>query len=115
MDAPHEAGCYLIHFKEKFGQAGHYTGSADDIAERINDHLLTMSTPPDPGEVKWHKDGPGAKLMGVINYHFIEWSLERVWTGRPNFRVFEAELKNYKNARLLCPICSGAAAYRRMP
>lgn len=113
MPEPFDKGCYLIHFEGKIGnRAEHYTGSADCIFERIDDHENTICTPPEPGEKTWHKKGPGAHLMGVVNYLQIRWKLARVWVGKG--RDFECELKDYKNARRLCPECSGDIAYRRM-
>lgn len=113
MPEPFEPGCYLIHFETKLKRAGHYTGSAECIFERINDHENTVCTPPQEGETKWRKSGAGAKIMGVVNYFQIEWKLARVWID-PAPRAKEQELKRHRKYADLCPYCSGDAAYGRM-
>lgn len=107
------AGVYLLHFETKLGRAGHYIGYAEtSILERCEEHEVTICTPPEPGETKWKKHGPGAKIMGVINYYQIKWVLARPWTSKD--RAWERRLKQQKKAHYFCPVCAGHVAYRRM-
>lgn len=115
-DAPFEEGCYLLHFESPIGHAEHYSGSAECIADRIDDHEHTLAWPPEPGDddQTWKVKGRGAKLVGVANHLHIDITIARTWTGLPDLRKFETSLKRYGSVKPLCPICSGAAAYRRM-
>jgi predicted GIY-YIG superfamily endonuclease len=82
---------YLIHFSRKLAHAGHYVGSTDDLAERIEAHN-------------------GARLMEVITVAGISWEVVRTWNGS---RQIERRIKNRKEAPALCPICSGKQALKR--
>jgi putative endonuclease len=84
---------YLIHFDRPLGdpnnprgQAQHYIGYADNLAERIVQH--------------WH--GNGAKIIAAAVAAGITWSCVRTW---PGDRKLERKLKNLHNAPRLCPVC----------
>ena len=86
---------YLIHFHEKLCHAQHYIGFTTNLTERI----------------KCHKNGNGSRLMEVIGELELPWEVARTWEQTP--KAMERELKNYKNAKMLCPICSGEKAMDR--
>lgn len=99
---------YLIHFDRPFGQPAsdaaraerglpprkpgsryavrHYLGWTDDLANRLNDH----------------QQGHGSALMRAVSQAGISWRLARTWAGD---RKLERQLKAWKKARQLCPIC----------
>jgi predicted GIY-YIG superfamily endonuclease len=85
---------YLLHFYKSYYHAQHYIGYSDQLDKRITDHLCGM----------------GARLMEVITIAGIEWRCVRTWLGD---RKLERRLKNWHKAALLCPVCSGPAAYSR--
>jgi len=85
---------YLIHFNQAFKHARHYLGFTTNLDQRITDHLC----------------GQGARLMEVVTSAGIEWKLARTWSGD---RKLERRLKNRKESRALCPLCSGEKANRR--
>jgi predicted GIY-YIG superfamily endonuclease len=85
---------YLLHFNKPYYHAQHYIGYSDQLDKRITDHLCGM----------------GARLIEVITIAGIEWRCVRTW---PGDRHLERKLKNWHNAALLCPACSGKAAYGR--
>ena len=92
---------YLIHFDQPIGdlsnprgQAQHYVGSCDDLAARI----------------ARHRAGNGSAIMAYVSQAGIAWQVARCWEGG---RTTERRIKARKNARALCPICSGEIAYRR--
>ncbi len=93
MDSiPHFAGVYLIHMDSPLsGHAQHYIGWSTDVFERLHQH----------------KHNQGARILEVCNERGITYRIARVWKGRT--RSFERQLKNRKNARKLCPVCSEAA------
>jgi predicted GIY-YIG superfamily endonuclease len=89
---------YLLHFDEPLGnknnkraQAQHYIGYADRLDRRLQEHL----------------NGKGAKITQALVKAGIGFELVRTWTGS---RSYERQLKNRKNARALCPVCSGEQA-----
>lgn len=78
---------YLYHFSDKVsGHAGHYLGSCFDLRKR--DAL--------------HQSGKGARLLQVAKERGIKFYMVRTWVGG---RTLERQLKNRKNAPLLCPVC----------
>jgi len=85
---------YLIHFNKAFRHARHYIGFTTNLDKRITDHLCGM----------------GARLMEVITNAGIEWRVARTWRGD---RRLERRLKDWHNAALLCPLCSGKEAMNR--
>ena len=87
---------YLIHFREPLCHAQHYIGWAKDVERRCQKH----------------KNGNGAKLMAAVEELGLPWEVVRIWDCKD--RNFERQLKNQKNAKRICPICSGDKAYNRM-
>ena len=84
---------YLIHFDAPLGntsnprgQAQHYIGYTDNLAERI----------------ETHRHGNGAAIMAAVRRAGIGWEVVRTWAGG---RDLERQLKRRKKARCLCPIC----------
>ena len=84
---------YLIHFRPRYKQAGHYLGYADDVWARFAEHL----------------HGKGARLTQVAVENGIALELTRVWKGD---RKLERRLKRHKHSPLLCPRCN-PQAHRR--
>lgn len=78
---------YLLHFSEKFKQAGHYLGSTEDVVTRIHRH----------------RTGSGSRLAAAVHREGIEMQLVRVWAGSYEK---EYQLKALKNNPCLCPICN---------
>lgn len=78
---------YLLHFSQKFKQAGHYLGSSEDVVARIHKH----------------RTGAGSRLAAAVHREGIEMHLVRVWEG--SFAE-EYRLKALKNNPALCPICN---------
>jgi predicted GIY-YIG superfamily endonuclease len=78
---------YLLHFSSPLAHACHYIGTARDLDHRLEQH---------------HK-GTGARLTAVLNEKGIDYTLVRTWAGG---RKLERQLKGYKKARLLCPVCN---------
>ena len=85
---------YLLHFSQPLGdpgnprgQAQHYIGSADNLAQRLTSHQL----------------GHGAAILRACKERGIDFCLVRTW---PGGRQEERKLKNRKKARALCPICN---------
>lgn len=92
---------YLLHFQVPLGnaanprgQARHYLGYAAHLERRLEEH----------------RAGRGAALMAAVAKAGIAWDCVRTWEGG---RDVERALKNKKNARLLCPVCSGRAAGKK--
>lgn len=82
---------YLIHFSRPISDkhtCQHYLGYASDLEERI----------------ERHRNGAGARLLAVAKERGIDFEVVRVWKNRT--RKFERHLKNQKNAKVYCPICS---------
>ena len=90
----HFTTVYLIHFYKAYRHARHYIGFTTNLDKRITDHLCGM----------------GARLMEVITNAGIEWRVARTWRGD---RRLERRLKDWHNAALLCPLCSGKKALSR--
>jgi len=85
---------YLLHFSQAFKHARHYLGSADDVAERLEQH----------------RRGAGARLPQVVATAGIEMMLTRTWEGG---KKEERKLKNQKNSPRFCPICKAEKSLRR--
>ena len=95
---------YLIHFKNKLGRCQHYIGYAKNVDSRIAAHRATTWTPPTVQGEGGTLTGKGATILAVLNHYGIEWDVVRIWPDGD--RAFERHLKNQKNARRYCPICS---------
>lgn len=80
---------YLIHFSEKFKHARHYIGFTDGKLDQRMEH---------------HRKGTGSSLMKAVTNAGIEWSVARIWES--GNRNFERKLKNRKESKCLCPVCS---------
>ena len=78
---------YLLHFDQRYEHAGHYTGWAEDLDQRVAEHL----------------GGRGARLIEVITQAGIGFSLARTWPGVTRAR--ERQLKRQGGASRYCPIC----------
>lgn len=88
---------YLLHFEQPIAKGHpcqHYLGWTKDLAARIQAHRL----------------GNGARLTAVAKERGIGFQVARVWRGS---RVFERKLKNRKNGRCLCSVCSDKALVKR--
>jgi hypothetical protein len=87
---------YLIHFHKQIGsehprgKALHYMGWSENLFNRLDQHAV----------------GQGSAIMRYLNQVGIGWRLVRTWIGT---RDDERRLKNRKNARQLCPICTPGA------
>lgn len=78
---------YLLHFDQRYEHAGHYTGWADNLDQRLAQH----------------QRGAGARLVEVITQAGISFRLARIWPGTSRAR--ERQLKNSGGASRYCPIC----------
>src|SRR5271165_1297450 len=85
---------YLIHFKDKIGdrnnirsQAQHYIGWTSDLPSRLNAHSL----------------GQGSAIMRHVVNSGIPYKVVKTWVGT---RDQERALKNQKNSKRYCSICS---------
>ena len=79
---------YLIHFESKLHHAQHYIGWATDVEQRF----------------KQHAAGTGARLLAAVKENGINFNIVRIW--EKETRKFERLLKNRKNAKHFCPVCS---------
>lgn len=91
---------YLIHCHGELGNpdthtARHYLGYAENVEERLQKHA----------------SGNGSAFMAEVARRNIEWECVRIWEN--GNRTFERRLKNQKNHKHFCPICSGEAAMNR--
>jgi len=89
---------YLLHFEHPIGdlrnvrsQAQHYIGFTK------NERTLAK-------RLEHHREGRGSRLMHAVARAGIPFEVSRTWNGT---RDDERQLKNQKNARLLCPLCLG--------
>lgn len=95
---------YLVHLDAPLGNpqnaramAQHYVGAAE--LHRFHARIAE------------HRSGHGSKLLAAAVARGIGFAVARTWEAP---FAFEKVLKQrYKNARELCPVCSGAAALRR--
>jgi predicted GIY-YIG superfamily endonuclease len=87
---------YLIHLEKKYKHVQHYIGGTSLTA----DERFTI-----------HNAGRGAKLLLAVKKAGISFQIARVWEHRE--WKFEKELKNRKNAKKPCPICSPKKCYDR--
>lgn len=94
---------YLLHFTTPIGNldnphgaAQHYVGwTPVSLEQRIDEHVKGM----------------GARICAAAAQAGASLLVARTWSG--NY-IQEKRLKRYKNARKLCPICAGNAAFHRM-
>jgi predicted GIY-YIG superfamily endonuclease len=78
---------YIIHFSEPYEHARHYTGFAENVDERFEQH----------------KRGRGARLTQVVVDSGRRLILARIFPGRD--RKYERKLKDGGNIKAYCPIC----------
>ncbi len=78
------------------GHASHYIGWAVDHLDRD----------------KVHRTGNGCAMLRWCVANGVDFHVTRVWENVT--RDFERKLKRFKNAKKLCPDCSGSGALRRM-
>lgn len=92
-ETPHFPGVYLIHMETPLsGHAQHYIGWSTDVFHRLSQHRRSQ----------------GARILAVCNERGISYNIARVWKWKN--RTFERQLKNRKQARILCPICNPFSA-----
>jgi len=89
MSETSKEGVYLLHFQKNMHGAQHYIGFSGNIEERLRLHRKGQSQ---------------VALTRAVSALGIEIHLVRIWEGKD--RNFERRLKNFKNARRLCPICN---------
>jgi predicted GIY-YIG superfamily endonuclease len=78
---------YLLHFDQRYVHAGHYTGWAEHLDQRLAQH----------------QRGTGARLVEVITQAGIGFRVARLWPGAS--KAQERSLKNSGGASRYCPIC----------
>jgi predicted GIY-YIG superfamily endonuclease len=78
---------YLLHFDRPYKHARHYTGWAEDLLHRLDQHAK----------------GHGARLVEVITQAGIGFTLVRICEGT---RATERAIKNAGGAVRYCPACS---------
>lgn len=90
---------YLIHFDDKIGpkdnsrsMAQHYLGWSSDLDKRLDRHRL----------------GQGSSIMRFVEQSGVPWKVTKVWEGT---RDDERALKNQKNIKRYCPMCSGTYSF----
>lgn len=99
---------YILHLDAPLAQgpdprtvrpraAGHYTGYAARLQERLEHHA----------------QGTGARFTQVCVERGITFQLARVFDGAD--RAFERKLKNTKNVARYCPLCCGSQARQYVP
>lgn len=87
---------YLLHFDSPIGgRASHYLGYAKNVNARVSHH----------------REGTGARLTQVANERNINFEIARIWENGD--RTLERKLKNRKNAKQLCPKCTGKDKQKR--
>ena len=94
MRKPKRVFVYLLHFRRRISPkhtCQHYMGSAEDLTERLGEHLA----------------GRGSRLCQVAIERGIDWELARVWEApAAEGRKLEKKLKAQHNGKALCPICA---------
>jgi predicted GIY-YIG superfamily endonuclease len=78
---------YLVHLDPAYKQAEHYTGSAHDLAARMDEH----------------GSSEGARLLQVQREAGGSWHIARAW---PGGKYEERAIKQWKQAPRLCPDCT---------
>jgi predicted GIY-YIG superfamily endonuclease len=78
---------YLLHFDQRYQHAGHYTGWAEHLDQRLAQH----------------QRGAGARLVEVITQAGIGFRVARLWPAAS--KAQERSLKNSGGASRYCPIC----------
>lgn len=81
---------YLIHFSKKLKHARHYIGYCQKGGVQAR--------------FERHKSLQGSKLLRACVLAGINFRVVRVWDDVD--RSFERKLKNRRNHKLLCPVCT---------
>lgn len=98
-DMPRTPGfVYLLHFSQPIGdldkphgQAQHYIGCTSDIRTRLIGHA----------------HGRTARIVAAVRKAGLEFDLVTVGvTHRRGMRKIERQIKNWKSARVFCPLCT---------
>lgn len=79
---------YIIHLHTPLKHAQHYVGFSRRLSARL----------------AHHKAGTGANFLRVCNELGIQYDVVVTMKGD---RALERKLKNTKNVKVYCPICSG--------
>lgn len=95
---------YLLHFAEPIGNAANPHGQAQ--------HYVGYTPGPVERRIEEHRLGHAAAITAAAVQAGIELILVRTW---PGDRTFERQLKHYKKASKLCPLCSAGAHTRMKP
>lgn len=86
---------YLLHFHERLGtpqhSAQHYLGWVKGSKRTVHDRLQE------------HRAGTGARITAACNEKGIPYDLVQCFPGDRNL---ERRIKNRKNLKRLCPVCS---------
>ena len=90
---------YLLHFSTPYQHAGHYLGFSEGANGFFRRRILH------------HRRGSGAKLTRAAANAGVQMTVVRVWLNQD--RHFERRLHKQRADRKLCPICSGAKAFKR--
>ena len=93
---------YLLHFAKPIGNT--------TIAHGQAQHYIGYTPGPVERRIEEHRHGHAAAITAAAVQAGIELILVRTWPGDRNF---ERQLKCYKKAHRLCPLCS-AGAHNRM-
>jgi len=107
ITADHGPGTvYLLCFSRP------YTGTPSQPGKRpqVVSHYLGIAPVSLKARLAAHRAGNGARLIQVITAAGIGWELARTWPPAPGF---ERRLKNRKNARKMCPLCTPNAGIGR--
>ena len=89
---------YLVHLDAKLGSS-HPRGGAQ--------HYVGFTTLTVAERLATHRDGRGAKLLAAAVQRGIGFDVVRTWDGG---RETEKRIKAQRNARRMCPTCSGVTA-----
>lgn len=95
---------YLLHFDRPVAEgrpAQHYMGFADGGEDAVQRRL------------RRHLEKRGSRLVAAAVKRGIEVRLAFVWP--EGDRDFERRLKNRKESKVFCPICTPKAAERKWP
>ena len=84
---------YLAHFDKPYSGRRHYLGWTVDLKKRIESHRLGTTE-------------KGAEIIASLKKVGIDWRIVRTWEQKT--MQDETRMKQNKNLKRLCPICSPA-------
>ncbi|HYE94480.1 MAG TPA: GIY-YIG nuclease family protein [Terriglobales bacterium] len=91
---------YLLHFEPDYRHAAHYLGSANDVEERVKEHV----------------SGQGSPLVKAAVEAGCRVEVARVWEAAKGYgRRLERRLKDRKESTRLCPKCLAKYGGKRPP